>query len=155
MPAFEVSGQVVGACQGGQGGDLGGGVDGAGLGQVGQGQHAALDAVDAGVSDAGECRFKGLRRDLAMLARHRDHLGTGGEELRRAAFVGGGMGVDMGEDGGPRRGQQGDREGVGGGAGGDEVDLGLGRLKQLTDKGFYPAHDRVSAVAAGVALVCP
>ena len=94
-------------------------------------QHAALHAVHAAGAGAGQRGGQGLGRHLAMVAVDQHQLGPAGEELGRAAFVLGDMGVAVAEHGAPGRAGDGHGQGIGGGAGGDEVDGGLGGLEDL------------------------
>ena len=63
------------------------------------------------------------------------------------------MGVPVAEDAAPRRAMGGDGQGVRRRAGGDQIDHGFRSLEDVADKGSYPLHRHVGAVAAFVALI--
>ena len=144
---------MFGAGEGGEGGDLIGGVDGAGFGDIGDRQDPALNPVNAVVAGAGQGLRKCFGRHLAVIAGDRDNLGAVREKLGRAAFIDGDMGIGVGEDRRPRLGMQGEGERIGGGAGGDKVNGGLGGIEQAAKLGGDRGHDLIGAIAAGISGV--
>ena len=101
---------------------------------------------------AGKRRFQGVCSDLGAVAGQADEFQTMPEEFRRAAFVGGDVGLRVTEHDAPRRRnlRQSQRIGRCAGRHQEDRDLALEDFRKLAFGGLRPI---VIAVAAGIATV--
>jgi hypothetical protein len=125
----------------------------AAFGDLRDAKRAWLCAMDAPVLRLGQLPGQVGRVDPAVHLVDERQFRAAGEELRRGAFVLLDMGDAAAEDAVIGLHEAGERQRIRRGAGGDEGDLGIGRLEEIADRGDRGIGHRVVAVGHGRALV--